>query len=110
MIRDALDHADDLLDDEHLDENEKEKIREYISEMRIKLKELHKDAYDEEERYFLIRSWPITWFHTFTRKFIWYTFRDHMTRLRWLYKYLLIRKFIGHVFRDHMTRLHSNSL
>lgn len=64
MIRDALDHADELLDDEHLDENEKEKIREYISEMRIKLKELHKDAYEEEERYwmtdFLIRSWPIT--------------------------------------------------
>lgn len=64
MIRDALDHADELLDDEHLDENEKEKIREYISEMRNKLKELHKDAYEEEERYwmtdFLIRSWPIT--------------------------------------------------
>ena len=51
MIRDALDHANDLLDDELLHENEKDKIREYISEMRIKLKELHKDAYDEEERY-----------------------------------------------------------
>ncbi|XP_020912247.1 dystrophin isoform X2 [Exaiptasia diaphana] len=50
MIREAFHHCDDLLDDPYLTAEEKQEIEDYVSHAQVKLRNLHKDAVDEEER------------------------------------------------------------
>lgn len=51
MIREAFDHCDDLLDDPDLSAAEKQEIENYVADAQIKIRNIHKDAADEEERY-----------------------------------------------------------
>jgi len=54
MIREAFDHCDDLLDDPDFTAEEKQEIEEYVADAQIKLRNIHKEAADEEERYFKV--------------------------------------------------------
>jgi hypothetical protein len=49
-IRRSLDSANELLEDDDLNDEEKEKIRKYITELEIQLKTVYEKANEEEDK------------------------------------------------------------
>lgn len=46
----AVEHANELLQDDDLDDSEKDKIKEYVGELEVKLRDMYTEACEEEDK------------------------------------------------------------